>query len=206
MDKHIEQSRIHFNNQAKEYDNNTTYYFSGGAKISCEDTRLFLKDTSYTKLLDIGCGTGWLIDNLSKQHNAEYYGIDISENMLEVSKGKNIPNANFCLGNALELPYADETFDVVTCIQSFHHYPDSLKAMQEAYRVLKKGGIYIISDTGVGGLAGWLDNNIFFKFLKSGDCVTDSRKGIAKKMENCGFEVTRCEQLKSFIYTVVGKK
>ena len=206
MKNYIEQSRKHFNSQAKEYDQNTKYYFSGPGKISCADTQSYLKDIQYDKLLDIGCGTGWLLNNLSEQHQAEYYGIDLSENMIDVAKSKNILNASLCLGNALDLPYDDEIFDVVTCIQSFHHYPDSMKAMKEAYRVLKKGGMYILSDTGVGGFAKWFDNNILFKLLKSGDCVTDNRQGISAKMEISGFKVIRCEQIEGLIYTVVGIK
>ena len=206
MKDYIEESRQHFNNQAKEYDENTSLTYSMGGKISCADIENYLKDNKYNKLLDIGCGTGWLLDNLSKQRDAEYHGIDLAENMLEVAKGKNIPNATFCLGNAQELPYEDETFDIVTCSQSFHHYPDSKKAIQEAYRVLKKGGMYILSDSGVGGFGKWFDEHILFKLIKSGDCVTYNRKGIAKKMQSCGFKVIRCEQLKSVIYTVVGVK
>ena len=201
-----EQSRQHFNKQAKEYDENTSSYFSGPAKISCEDIRVYLENNTYEKLLDIGCGTGWLINSLAKQRSAQYFGLDISENMLQRAKDKNIPNATFVIGSSDDLPYEDEMFDIVTCVQSFHHYPDSKKAMQEAYRVLKKGGLYILSDTGIGGIGGWIDNNILFKLMKSGDCITDNKKGIANKMEKCNFKVTRCDKIKGFIYTVIGKK
>ena len=206
MRDYIELSRKHFNKQAREYDENTSLYYSGYAKISCEDVKAYLKENEYNKLLDIGCGTGWLIDNLSKEHNANHFGLDISENMLEQAKSKNIENATFVLGSSLEPPYEDESFDVVTCIQSFHHYPDSKKAMQEAYRVLKKGGIYILSDTGMGGITAWLGNNIFYKFLNSGDFEVDTKEGISRKMQAVGFSVIRSEKIGKFIYTVVGRK
>ena len=206
MRDYIELSRKHFNKQAREYDENTSLYYSGYAKISCEDVKAYLKQNEYNKLLDIGCGTGWLIDNLSKEHNANHFGLDISENMLEQAKSKNIENATFVLGSSLEPPYEDESFDVVTCIQSFHHYPDSKKAMQEAYRVLKKGGIYILSDTGMGGITAWLGNNIFYKFLNSGDFEVDTKEGISRKMQAVGFSVIRSEKIGKFIYTVVGRK
>ena len=75
------------------------------------------------------------------------------------------------------------SFDVVTCIQSFHHYPDPDKAMREAFPVLKPGGLYILSDTGVGGISGWFDNHILFPLMNSGDHHTENRHGIARRME-----------------------
>ena len=206
MKDFVEQSRKHFNKQAIEYDENTSFGFSYAGKVSCKDVQNYLTKVSYQKLLDIGCGTGWLIDNLAKESVKEYHGIDISENMLEVAKGKNIKNATFVLGSSMELPYQDESFDVVTCVQSFHHYPDYKKAMQEAYRVLKKGGLYILSDTGIGGFPAWIDNAILFKLVNTGDCITDNAKGIARKMKATGFTVIRQEKLEKIIYTVIGKK
>ncbi|MCZ9966165.1 class I SAM-dependent methyltransferase [Brachyspira hyodysenteriae] len=98
-------------------------------------------------------------------------------------------------------------FDIVTCIQSFHHYPMYPdEAMKEVYRVLKKGGIYILSDTGVGGIAAWIDNNILFKVMKSGDCRTENKEGISKRMLKNGFDVIDKREIKGFIYSVVGKK
>ena len=206
MKDYIEESRVHFNKQASQYDENTSNYYSGPAKISCKDIENYLKNIEYLKLLDVGCGTGWLLDNLSKQRPVEYYGIDISENMLEKAKSKQIKGAEFTLGKSHKLPYADETFDIVTCVQSFHHYQNQEESMKEAYRVLKNGGLYIISDTGIGGIGGWFDNNILFKILKSGDYRTTNSKGITKQMLNNGFEVIRTQKLASLIYTVVGQK
>ena len=124
----------------------------------------------------------------------------------KIAESKNIKNAQFILGSANKLPFDDDTFDIVTCIQSFHHYPYPNEAMREAYRVLKKGGLYILSDTGVGGIAAWIDNHILFKIMKSGDCHTENKEGISKLMIKNGFEVIDTKQIKGFIYLVVGKK
>lgn len=69
-----------------------------------------------------------------------------------MAKSKNIRNAEFILGSAYKLPFDDNSFDVVTCIQSFNHYPYQDEAMKEVYRILKKGGIYIL-----GGIAALVD-------------------------------------------------
>ena len=102
--------------------------------------------------------------------------------MIEIARGKKIPGAEFVLGSANKLPWADGTFDVVTCIQSFHHYPYADEAMREAHRVLKPGGLYLLSDTGVGGLGAWFDNHIVFPLLRSGDCHAENRHAIAARM------------------------
>ena len=126
--------------------------------------------------------------------------------MICVAKGKVIPGAEFVSGSADKLPYPDESFDIVTCSQSFHHYPYPEKAMKEAMRVLKPCGLYILSDTGIGGIGAWIDNHILFKLATSGDCHTTNRKGIEKMMTGAGFTITDSRQIKGMIYTVTGEK
>jgi len=154
----------------------------------------------------VGCGTGFLIDLLTKQRSARYCGADLSDEMIRVAKKKQIEGAEFAVGSADKLPYPDETFDIVTCSQSFHHYPYPEQAMREAKRVLKPGGLYILSDTGIGGVGTWIDNHILFRLMRSGDCRTTNRKGIEKRMTAVGFTVADSRQVKGMIYTVTGKK
>ena len=199
-------SKEHFNRQASIYDEKDTIYYSKYGKISCNYVSEYLKNIDYNKLLDIGSGTGYLINMLKDKEMAEFYGLDLSEEMIRIAKSKNIENAQFILGSANKLPFDDDAFDIVTCIQSFHHYPYPNEAMREAYRVLKKGGLYILSDTGVGGIAAWIDNHILFKIMKSGDCHTENKEGISKLMIKNGFKVIDKKQIKGFIYSVVGQK
>ena len=146
----VELSKEWFNKQAPVYDETNTILYSKYGKISCENIFEFLKDKEYKKLLDIGCGTGYLIDMLSKDYEAEFTGLDLSPEMIKQANSKNIKNAKFVEGRSDAIPFDDNTFNIVACSQSFHHYPDTDKAMQEAKRVLKPGGLYILSDTGVG--------------------------------------------------------
>ena len=199
-------SKSHFDGQAAEYDQRDTYYYSRNGKISCRDIAELVRDLPYEALLDVGCGTGFLTELLIKQRSAHYCGVDLSDEMIRVAKEKQLDGAEFVVSSADKLPYPDETFDIVTCSQSFHHYPYPEKAMQEAWRVLKKGGLYILSDTGIGGIGAWIDNHILFKLAKSGDCHTTNRKGIEKLMKDAGFTVTDSRQIKGMIYTVTGKK
>ncbi len=199
-------SKKHFDGQAAEYDQRDTYYYSLNGKISCRDIAEQLRELPFESLLDVGCGTGFLIDILAKDRAARYCGVDLSDEMILMAKKKQISGAEFVVCSADKLPYPDGSFDIVACSQSFHHYPYPEKAMQEAKRVLKPGGLYILSDTGIGGIGAWIDNHILFKLMKSGDCHTTNRKGIEKMMAIAGFTVTDSRQIKGMIYTVTGKK
>ena len=199
-------SKKHFDAQARDYDQKETVYYSKFPKISCRDVADRLKNYEYKKLLDIGCGTGYLIELLKKQKEAEYYGLDISPEMIKVAKSKFDESVNLTIGSADDLPYYYQEFDVVCCVQSFHHYPYPEKAMQEAYRVLKPGGLYILSDTGCSGIAKYFDNFVFRHFMKSGDYAAYSRRDIEKLMVDAGFTIVSSEKVQGFIFTVVGKK
>lgn len=199
-------SKKHFDAQAAEYDQRNTYYYSQNGKISCRDIAEQIRAYSYESLLDVGCGTGFLIDHLTKQKPARYCGVDLSDEMIRMAEKKEIEGAEFVVSSADKLPYPDGSFDIVTCSQSFHHYPYPEEAMREAKRVLKPGGLYILSDTGIGGVGAWIDNHIIFKLMRSGDCHTTNRRGIKKMMASVGLSVVDSRQVKGMIYTVTGKK
>ena len=205
----VELSKKWFNRQAPVYDDTNTILYSKYGKISCENIYNYLKDKDYHKLLDIGCGTGYLINMLSKDYNAEYIGLDLSPEMIKQAKSKNIKNAIFVEGRSDEIPFDDNTFNIVTCSQSFHHYPDTDKAMQEARRVLKPGGLYILSDTGVGFfkmLGVKIDDFIYRHFSNTGDCNVSYMEKTIRDMERNGFMIVKAEKVTTFIYTVIGKK
>ncbi len=199
-------SKIHFDNQAAVYDETNTIYYSKLPKKSCVDVTKKLKGIKYDRLLDVGCGTGYLIDLLKKQKNAVYHGIDISPKMLEMAKMKFDNTVVLTEGSADSLPYTDEQFDVVTCVQSFHHYPEPEKSIQEAYRVLKKGGLYIISDTGCNNIFRFLSSFMFRHFAKGGDYAAYSIKDIQKIMKSAGFKIEKAEMISRMVFTVIGIK
>lgn len=147
-----------------------------------------------------------MIELLKKQKEAEYHGLDLSPEMIKMAKAKFDERVQLVVGTADSLPYADNYFDVVCCVQSFHHYPYPEKAMREAYRVLKPGGLYILSDTGCSGIAKHFDNFVFRHFMKSGDYAAYSRKDIERLMEKTGLSIVSSEKVSGFIFTVVGKK
>ena len=205
----VELSKKWFNKQAPVYDETNTILYSKYGKISCENIREYLNDKKFDSLLDIGCGTGYLIDMLSKEHDCRFVGLDLSPEMVKQAQNKNIKNAEFIEGRSDELPFENNTFDIVTCSQSFHHYPETDEPMQEAKRVLKEGGLYILSDTGCGPfkiLGVKVDSFIYRHFSNTGDCNISYMEKTVKDMERNGFEIIKAEKVTKFIFTVIGKK
>lgn len=94
------------------------------------------------KILDIGCGAGFLSNALASEgHDVD--GIDMSEESLAVArKYDTTKTANYQFANAYELPFADQSFDVVCAMDFLEHVEDPNKVIQEASRVLKPGGIF----------------------------------------------------------------
>ena len=96
-------------------------------------------------VLDVGCGTGALLKNFSGVCEINGYGIDIAEKMIEEAK-KKCPQMDFQIARCDNLPFADNTFDVVTACMAYHHYDNKEGFAKEAARVLKPGGVLYIAD------------------------------------------------------------
>jgi len=103
-------------------------------------------------VLDVGCGTGLLTYEISKANpESEIFGIDASEPMIDVARRKRSnEKCNYRQALGENLPFEDESFDVVTSALFFHHvdYELKQKCLSEAFRVLKKGGKLLIADMG----------------------------------------------------------
>jgi SAM-dependent methyltransferase len=85
------------------------------------------------KLLDIGCGTGWLAD-----YFADYSGVDGSPEAVEAATqmGRNVRWGDL----AEPLPFADEAFDACVLKDVLEHVSDPVAVVREVHRVLKRGG------------------------------------------------------------------
>ena len=99
------------------------------------------------KVLDLGCGNG-VYTKLLTRLDIKPIAFDINRNSLELAKnyvGK--IDINTCLGNGIDLPFENSTFDLVICIETLSHIPrkDHIQAFEEIGRVIKKDGILITS-------------------------------------------------------------
>lgn len=96
------------------------------------------------KLLDIGVGYGFLEKKL-KTTNVSIYGIDISSK--SIFRAKNLYKGEFVVASAKEIPFERNFFDFVCISEVLEHLYDfeSILALEEIRRVLKKDGILIVS-------------------------------------------------------------
>jgi SAM-dependent methyltransferase len=103
-------------------------------------------------VLDIGCGAG--VDTILAGEmvgpSGKAVGVDVVPEMLERAienlNGTSLTNVTFREASAQDLPFADETFDVVISNGVFNLVPDKLRALAEAFRVLKPNGRLTIAD------------------------------------------------------------
>lgn len=98
------------------------------------------------KIIDCGCGDGAYSIELAKK-GYDVTGIDFEERIEYASyysKRDNI-NVKFEIGNLLDLPFDDETFDIAVCIEVLEHIKDDNKVLKEIARVLKDGGLLLMT-------------------------------------------------------------
>lgn len=113
--------------------------------------KIFYSNTEVAgkKVLDAGCGTGIFSIIFAKNGAGSVTGIDISEGSLETAtslKEKfSLDTAQFQKEDMLELPFGDESFDIVWAWGTVHHTIDPLGAIEELIRVLKKEGSLLLA-------------------------------------------------------------
>jgi demethylmenaquinone methyltransferase/2-methoxy-6-polyprenyl-1,4-benzoquinol methylase len=142
----------------------------------------------YAAVLDLCCGTGDLSFALAREGKARVYGADFAHPMLVRAKQKNSmlsgdssqPNANtlpFLEADALRLPFADGSFDLVTTAFGFRNLANYEAGLREIQRILKPGGTIAIleftepPDDFVGNVFRWYYRNVLPRIgsLISGD-------------------------------------
>lgn len=94
------------------------------------------------RLLDIGCGPGWLTVMYS-QEGAQVTAVDLTETAVSITESvlrAKLLRADVRVANAEALPFDDSSFDIVVSSGVLHHIPDTTKGLAEALRVTVPGG------------------------------------------------------------------
>ncbi|MBN2178078.1 MAG: methyltransferase domain-containing protein [Deltaproteobacteria bacterium] len=110
----------------------------------------YISSESYVSVLDIGCGGGAALrDMASIFPRAKLYGIDYSQDMVLLAKKVNKGlmekgRIEINQGSVSSLPFADNTFDLVTAFEAYYFWPDLHNDLQEIKRVLLPGGTLLL--------------------------------------------------------------
>jgi ubiquinone/menaquinone biosynthesis C-methylase UbiE len=93
-------------------------------------------------IVDLGSGPGYLSIEIAKRTpGIQVYGIDLSRQMVRIARrhARGIENAQFKFGNAADLPFEDNSIDLIISTGSLHHWKMPVRVFDECYRVLKTG-------------------------------------------------------------------
>ncbi|TXT56336.1 MAG: hypothetical protein BAJALOKI2v1_580020 [Promethearchaeota archaeon] len=154
-------------------------------------------------LLDIGCGTGLLINEIGQQYSLDLYGIDIHEKRIALAQKrlrKSNVSASLYYMDFLDNQFKDKMFDVIATNCFFLWISDIEKGFKEIYRILKENGILLIlAEPDYGGLIEYPDTN-----LKHALCSNLKKEGadpeVGRKLNQ--FFIDRFEVKESFCNSI----
>ncbi|MEL6984847.1 MAG: methyltransferase domain-containing protein, partial [Actinomycetota bacterium] len=124
-------------------------------------------------LLDVACGSGYAL-SLAERRGAAVAGLDASIGLLDIA-ARRAPSADLVPGSMFELPWADQSFDVVTSFNGI--WGGCQGAVDEAYRVLRPGGSMAITFWGPGHALDMRD--VFIVIGSTAAGAADELKGLA---------------------------
>jgi SAM-dependent methyltransferase len=99
-------------------------------------------------VIDVGCGNGWLTRQMTRR-GAHVHGVEVSPRQLALARAaKAVADEDYIQGSAEDLPFPNRFADIVIYFNSLHHVDGSVmqRALHEAARVLKHGGVLFISE------------------------------------------------------------
>lgn len=181
-----QKSLHHFDKIAADYNQSWAGKWSA---LMYEDVMAKINQQPFVSLLDVGCGTGNILTKVLEQHqDVQACGLDFSPRMVAKATESLAEKAQIVLGDADHLPWLENSFDVLICNSSFHHYPEPLNVLTEMKRVLKPEGRLIIAEPLWSSLTRFFIN-IYLKtpFNQEGDVRVYSRKELVNMLSKCDF-------------------
>jgi len=147
-------NKLYYEIEAESYDNDYCPIFEGDFHwwdyVGDKYIKNFFRSSQKISLLDIGSGTGFVVEVVLRYLKKEdkVFCYDISPGMIEYAKRKfsknGINNIDFIVGDLdSELPFENESIDIITCNSVLHHIPKLDVLSKEVDRILKKSGLFI---------------------------------------------------------------
>lgn len=157
-------------------------------------------------LVDIGCGPGGFLCAVHEAFpHVRLYALDLSEGMIDQVKERLGEAVEAAAGDSECMPVADDSFDMVTCNMSIHHYPHPQLAVDEMHRILKPGGALLLNDMDciapVRAVA-----NIVFPRLPGGDVKMYKKSEILEMAGKAGFVTLAYRKISPLSFQCVAMK
>jgi ubiquinone/menaquinone biosynthesis C-methylase UbiE len=156
-------------------------------------------------LLDVGCGPGTVtVDLAERLTQGSVVGVDASDDVLESARGladaHGTKNISFEHANAYELPFEDDSFDVVFAHQLLQHLSDPVAALREMKRVAKPGGFVAVRDADYEAMAWYPEsaeltewNMLYHEVTHTYGFEPDAGRRLASWVRDAGFDPTTIE-------------
>ena len=170
------------------------WWFRGKRKIVFSQLDIFLENKKPVKILDIGCGTGIMMKKFERYGKS--FGLDVHFPALEFCSKRDL--RNLAQGDIESMPFKAESFDVVGIFDVLYHkaVKSDIGALRGIYRVLKKGGILIITDSAD------------MKLWSRHDIAAHARERynaplLSGRLKNAGFKIKKITYFNTFLYPIV---
>ena len=159
-----------FDQWANSYDHSLLHHFlfrPSYLVLMEEIAKWYAEHRRPFRVLDIGCGTGELACLIARAEDwpAEVVALDYSAAMCvqartKAARSNHLHRTDFVTADSEFLPFADSSFDIVTCSNSFHHYPHQEKVVANVRRMLKTQGRFVLIDGFRDNIVGWVTFDI----------------------------------------------
>jgi len=166
------------------------WWFVARNKIGLSLLDKYLPNKKQLEIVDVGCGTGSVLKKLERYGHAT--GIDISEEAIKFCKLRGCRDV-YKVKEKEGLPFKDNTFDLITALDIIEHVDDDCAALAEYYRIIRKGGILLVTVPAYEFLWGPHDE------------VNDHKRryiarGLRNKVEEAGFTVRKMSYFDTFLF------
>jgi len=197
VQQYKELSRREFTRAARRYDGDQ----AGVYKLCRHDYPPILEEIKHLKqfdtLLDAGCGTAPMLSLLTREFPDKHFtGLDLTPAMIEVAQSKHLPNTTLVVGDCENMPFEDNSFDIVINSQSLHHYPTPQAFFDNVKWVLKPGGSLILRDMSACAPLAWLFNHVEMPVLNKvgyGDVAIHTTSEVRHYCQQAGLDVVTLE-------------
>lgn len=144
----LDRDVAHFDRWSSHYDRSVLQRFFFAPVQEATISAAATSARSVEAVLDVGCGTGQLLRRLHPRFpDAELVGVDPAPGMVKQARAARADrHIEFVNGSAERLPFPDAHFDLALTTLSFHHWADQQQGLREIRRVLRGGGLFVLTD------------------------------------------------------------